>query len=632
MYVTCNREHLRSSDSRAWAGRLQTDDVILKVDGHKVTQDDVTTHVRGNNKTGTRVTLTVKRHSTGLVEDVVCMRAPSVFVEHTKDMYLLLESCRHGAGFSGGTSALVDKIENHLSKLEINHLALEDHMRGQIRNLEVELEEMVLICQDLLQNEQSPGRKAAQSSDPAGRAKDLDLQFLADRERLKANVAEERAKDLEDQLTHAFAEADRLRQMVSGLEDEQSDTTAAELAPAQLREEELRAQISTLEQQLVTAEDRLEASARALDHAQRQLRDAAHQSSIGMTESEAEGAMALIKRLRDKHMLQTQNQKGNKSTVGVVVEGLEISAIVPGGPLDRDFDGVRIEPRDTLVAVDGKLCDPDTLFEDLVGEDVVGSPVLIRIKQFANGRHVNVNVIRGSVARIQAIGELFLMFTEVLAAISAKKRVSPEEILRIEAQAKVVNEFSTSYLDSFRSHIHDLEEALIVAMSTQSQAQPLESQVQMQADADLIDALRKQVAELQTIAHNSDLRAHTLAEQMRMTKATHERERDEMRTKVDSSRAEHEIQVARLQLELTDAGKKTRTFESDLADATRRLRDAKAAQAAAEAVALESKSLANEASEKARAANEKARAAVASDMQLHRSAGELQEQLADCKV
>ena len=66
--------------------------MVLKVDGQKVTPDDITAHVRGNNTTGTRVTLTVKRHSTGIIEDVVCMRAPSVFVEHTKDMYLLLES------------------------------------------------------------------------------------------------------------------------------------------------------------------------------------------------------------------------------------------------------------------------------------------------------------------------------------------------------------------------------------------------------------------------------------------------------------------------------------------------------------------------------------------------------------
>ena len=88
----------------------------------------------------------------------------------------------------------------------------------------------------------------------------------------------------------------------------------------------------------------------------------------------------MIRQLCDKHTPAIQTAGGNKSTVGIVVEGLEISVIVPGGPCDRDFDGVRIQPHDLLMAVNGRPCDPDTLFEDLVGDDVIGSPVQITIK------------------------------------------------------------------------------------------------------------------------------------------------------------------------------------------------------------------------------------------------------------
>jgi len=56
----------------------------MKVDGHKVTQEDVSKHVRGGNQLSTKVKLTVERHGSGNIEEVVCMRAPSVFVEHTK--------------------------------------------------------------------------------------------------------------------------------------------------------------------------------------------------------------------------------------------------------------------------------------------------------------------------------------------------------------------------------------------------------------------------------------------------------------------------------------------------------------------------------------------------------------------
>ena len=56
----------------------------MKVDGHKVTQEDVSKHVRGGNQLSTKVKLTVERHGSGNIEEVVCMCAPSVFVEHTK--------------------------------------------------------------------------------------------------------------------------------------------------------------------------------------------------------------------------------------------------------------------------------------------------------------------------------------------------------------------------------------------------------------------------------------------------------------------------------------------------------------------------------------------------------------------
>ena len=119
---------------------------------------------------------------------------------------------------------------------------------------------------------------------------------------------------------------------------------------------------------------------------------------------------------------------------------------------------------------------------------------------------------------------------------------------------------------------------------------------------------------------------------MKMTNAAHERERDEMSAKVDSKTAEHEIAVAQLQLQVTGAEKRTRTLESELEEAAKRLRDARAAKDAADAVAAEAKLLAKEASDRVRAADTKAREAAAADMQRHLSAGEVQEELRMCRV
>jgi hypothetical protein len=370
--------------TRGEVRRLHTDDVVLKVDGHKVTQDDVTKYVRGSNKLGTPVTLTVRRAATGVTEDVVCLRAPSSFVEHTKDLYLLLEQSRHGAGFSGGTSALVDKIEILLSQLETNHLALQDHLRKHVRGLEMELEELLLACQDMIDREHVSHKDA--HGDAPG-----------------AQVAEERVGALERELMNATAEAERLRGKVAQLERERQNFA---------EEEELRAKVKTLEKQLLFlgrsgAEENLHAKVRSLEEVI-QAKDAAHEReldearrkvisdstqqekvtaklqieiadagkkindlevelqaserSLRTAETRLRAAeekllsaerrppatskdasqtlpeatddiMALIRELRAKHTPQkVKSHSGNQSTVGVVVEGLEISAIVPVTP------------------------------------------------------------------------------------------------------------------------------------------------------------------------------------------------------------------------------------------------------------------------------------------------------------
>ena len=236
--------------------RLNNDDVVLRVDGHKVTQDDITKYVRGSNKLGTPVTLTVRRAATGVTEDVVCLRAPSSFVDHTKDLYLLLEQSRLGTGFSGGTSALVDKIEMLLPQLETNHLALQDHLRKHVRGLEMELEELLLACQDMMDSEH------VSHDDVHGDAP-------------VTQVPRERVGALERELMNDTEEAERLRGKVAQLERERQNFAS---------EEELRAEMKTLEKQLLFlgrsgAEEELHAKVRSLEELF-QTKDAAHEREL----------------------------------------------------------------------------------------------------------------------------------------------------------------------------------------------------------------------------------------------------------------------------------------------------------------------------------------------------------------
>jgi chromosome segregation ATPase len=194
---------------------------------------------------------------------------------------------------------------------------------------------------------------------------------------------------------------------------------------------------------------------------------------------------------------------------------------------------------------------------------VVGSPVCLRIKKISTGRHVEVNVIRGYVTRIQAIGELFLMFTELLADISKNKRISADEIFRIENQAKVANEFSTTYLDSFREHIHDLEQALIDAASRPGVGKQGENEVANEVAA----KLRQELKQLQQ-------RVSSLEELIKTKDAAHERELDEARTMAISGSSQQEMAMAKLQLDLADAGKKISDLEAELQVSEQSLRTA----------------------------------------------------------
>eukprot|EP00290_Baffinella_frigidus_P051278 CAMPEP_0180401892 /NCGR_PEP_ID=MMETSP0989-20121125/38546_1 /TAXON_ID=697907 /ORGANISM="non described non described, Strain CCMP2293" /LENGTH=87 /DNA_ID=CAMNT_0022404915 /DNA_START=38 /DNA_END=298 /DNA_ORIENTATION=- len=80
---------------------------------------------------------------------------------------------------------------------------------------------------------------------------------------------------------------------------------------------------------------------------------------------------ALIERLRLLHTPKLASTASYQSTVGLVVEGCQVSAIVPGGPLDKDFRGVTVQPGDVVVMVDQKTVTSETLPSTLRGSDQI---------------------------------------------------------------------------------------------------------------------------------------------------------------------------------------------------------------------------------------------------------------------
>ena len=69
------------------------------------------------------------------------------------------------------------------------------------------------------------------------------------------------------------------------------------------------------------------------------------------------------------------------------------------------------------------------VLQALRGSDVVGSSVRLKLRK-PSGKFFECTIQRGSIARIEAIGELFLMLTEVSGDIQHQKKISVDDIMR----------------------------------------------------------------------------------------------------------------------------------------------------------------------------------------------------------
>jgi len=111
--------------------------------------------------------------------------------------------------------------------------------------------------------------------------------------------------------------------------------------------------------------------------------------------------------------------------------------------------------------VDGTKLGPAQLLQALVGDDIVGSQVRLTIRKQHGSRTFDCVVQRGALARIQAVGQLFLMLSKLIADIETDHRVlDVPDLLQVEAQVRVVETTTNIFLNCFKGHVHDLESAL----------------------------------------------------------------------------------------------------------------------------------------------------------------------------
>ena len=95
-------------------------------------------------------------------------------------------------------------------------------------------------------------------------------------------------------------------------------------------------------------------------------------------------AARIIQSLRKRF----SSQALSASTLGLVVNGLVITGVVPGGPADKYDHTVplekRIEAHDTILTVDGESATEANILRLLRGDGTVGSSAVITVQKFGS--------------------------------------------------------------------------------------------------------------------------------------------------------------------------------------------------------------------------------------------------------
>jgi hypothetical protein len=135
----------------------------------------------------------------------------------------------------------------------------------------------------------------------------------------------------------------------------------------------------------------------------------------------AESADAMLSNVREacasKGTARTSSDasaSGSRTSVGLVLDGVNISTVVKGSPAASDFGGSRIEPNDVLVSVDGKEVDKDSVLDLLRGTDEPGSQVRLKVRKSGTLKTTfEANPRRIDASRIREVATLYQLSDDV---------------------------------------------------------------------------------------------------------------------------------------------------------------------------------------------------------------------------
>eukprot|EP00961_Rhodomonas_salina_P279845 3780447-Rhodomonas_salina.1 len=110
-------------------------------------------------------------------------------------------------------------------------------------------------------------------------------------------------------------------------------------------------------------------------------------------------AEELVAKLRKEHSVKQSQPLPARSTVGIVMDGTIIKAVVPQSPAHKDYNGETIEPNDVVTHIDGVAVTKKDVTAKLIGDDLPGQVVKVSVRKGGeDGRAVDFSLTRAEMA------------------------------------------------------------------------------------------------------------------------------------------------------------------------------------------------------------------------------------------
>ena len=163
----------------------------------------------------------------------------------------------------------------------------------------------------------------------------------------------------------------------------------------------------------------------------------------------------VIQDLQKKHAFAMSDMEQG-TTIGLILTGTRVKAVIPGSPGARPLVGRKLEPHDQILAVDDiKISSHDEAVEHLRGSNLVGTKVHLNIKRAATGTTEHVVCTRVPLNHVEHSQDMYMLLADARKLSGAAALID-----KIEDKLRVLEDNNENTVKHNLQRIAELEQEL----------------------------------------------------------------------------------------------------------------------------------------------------------------------------